>query len=279
MRLGVLLLTLGFAALGSSVASASTHDADVSILIGSFATPRLDVLVGDTVTWRNSSLKAHTVTATDGSWASGQLTPNASFSHRFDGPGAVAYYCQVHPFMRGEVDVHRLLLDAPDDAATPGRPFALSGRAALPAGSNVAIEAGDGALVATATVEPDGVFHAHVTSQSTTTLRAVAGSEASPPVQVLVLDRKVAASARSRHHRVTVRTRVRPASPGTTVVLQLRLKERFGWWPVKRTRLDAASRARFTVRPRHAVRARVVLTASDGATVLARSATLRLTPR
>jgi hypothetical protein len=36
------------------------------------------------------------------------------------------------------------------------------------------------------------------------------------------------------------------------------------------------SRARFTGRPRHAVRARVVLAASDGATVLARRAALRL---
>ncbi|MFN2638436.1 MAG: endolytic transglycosylase MltG, partial [Gemmatimonadaceae bacterium] len=36
--------------------------------------------------------------------------------------------------MRAEVDVHSLLLDAPHDAAAPGQPLVLTGRAALAAG-------------------------------------------------------------------------------------------------------------------------------------------------
>ena len=48
--------------------------------------------------------------------------------------------------------------------------------------------------------------------------------------------------------RRSIDVRASPASPGTRVVLQLRLRERFGWWPVARARLDRRSRAQFTVR-------------------------------
>jgi hypothetical protein len=59
-------------------------------------------------------------------------------------------------------------------------------------------------------------------------------------------------------------------------VLQLKLKERFGWWPVRTTKVGADSKVRFTLPRGRRVPARVLLTASDGATELARSATLRL---
>ena len=84
-------------------------------------------------------------------------------------------------------------------------------------------------------------------------------------MQVLVLDRKIKASERGH----TVTATVAPASPGDTVVLQLHLREHFGWWPVATAQLDAHSRVRFKVTRR--ARARVVLTAADGATPLARS--------
>src|SRR4029079_255382 len=126
--------------------------------------------------------------------------------------GVSAYYCQVHPFMRAEVDVHRLLIDAPHDAAAPGQPYALMGRAALAAGSPVTIEAADGSRVATTTVGAGGAFHAMVSPRTTTSFRAVSGAEASPLVQLLVMDRKVAASSRVHGRRAVVKTRVLPAS-------------------------------------------------------------------
>ena len=91
-----------------------------------------------------------------------------------------------------------------------------------------------------------------------------------------MLDRKVNATARFARKRVTVTAAVTPASPGATVVLQLRLKERFGWWPVRTSKVGADSRVRFTLPRGRKVPMRVLLTASDGATELARSATLRL---
>jgi plastocyanin len=277
MRFPVLLVALvcGLTALGAPVAVADTGGPSVPIYAAAYGASKVDVLAGDTVTWRNDSVRPHTVSAADGSFASARLTARGSFSHRFDAAGVVAYYCQIHPFMRAEVDVHRLLLEAPRDAAAPGRPLSLSGRAALPAGAVVSIQAAGGAEVASATVESGGRFHATVAPRATTTYMAVSGADASPAVQVLVVDRKVKASAHGR----VVRARVLPGSPGATVVLQLHLRERFGWWPVRHAKLDKHSRARFSLRLEHKVRARVVLTAADGVTPLARSGVIRLTPR
>ena len=59
-------------------------------------------------------------------------------------------------------------------------------------------------------------------------------------------------------------------------MLQLKLKERFGWWPVKAAKTKADGTVRFTIPRGRKVQARVLLTASDEATELARSATFRL---
>jgi hypothetical protein len=93
-------------------------------------------------------------------------------------------------------------------------------------------------------------------------------------VQLVVLDHTVALTAVQRRGRTTVGVRVAPAAPGQTVVLQLHLPERFGWWPVAVARLDGRSSARFGVPRRGRVAARVLLTLRDGATELARSRTV-----
>jgi plastocyanin len=277
MRFPVLVLGPFVALAGLAAPVASAEDAPaVSILTMAYGSARTEVLTGDTVSWRNDSIRPHTVSASDGSWTSERLGMHASFSRRFDTDGTVDYYCQIHPGMRAQVEVRSLLLSAPRDAAAPGKPYQLTGRAALPAGSTVSIESDGGGPVATATVDAAGGFRATVTPRATTSYRAVAGDHASPAVQVLVLDRRVEASGHRRRGRIVVGTRVMPASAGATVVLQLHLRERFGWWPVERTRLDDASRARFTLRRGRPVRARVVLVGSDGATPLALSAPFRV---
>ena len=247
----------------------------VPIYNASFATPHLDVLAGDTVTWHNDSLRAHNVNADDGSFASPRLLMSGTFDHRFDTPGTVAYFCQLHPTMRGDVAVHRVLLNAAKEPAGAGKPYVLSGRAALPEGATVSIEAA-GAVAATAKVAAGGTFTATVTPRETTAYTAVADGESAPPVQVLVLDRKVSASQRVRGKKLNIDATVTPASKGATVVLQLKLKEHFGWWPVKAAKLGASSKVRFTLPRGRKVQARVLLTASDAATELARSGTFRL---
>jgi plastocyanin len=253
----------------------------VAIAYASFGTPRLDVLAGDTVTWTNDSVRAHTVTADDGSFDSDRLAGGATFHRRFDAVGATTYYCRLHGFMRGEVDVSRVLLTRPAEPAAPGRPFALAGRAAADPGAAVSIQADMGGgfrEVATATVAADGRLRATVVPTTSASYRAVVGADASPPVALLVLDRRIAAVARTRARRATVTTTVTPASPGATVVLQLRLRDRFGWWPVARAKVGRDGRATLLAPVGRRVRARVVLTLADGATVLARTAPFQLGP-
>jgi plastocyanin len=251
----------------------------VSVGFDAFSPLMLDVLTGDTVNWPNDSARPHTVTADDGSFDSGRIVVRSSFAQRFGAPGTFPYHCTLHPSMRGEVDVHDLLLTSPAAPAGPNRPYPIFGRSALGSGTQVAIEADTGsgfARVATASVGTDGTFAASVIPETTSAFRAVAGTTTSPPVQLIVLDHSIKTAARRlKGGRLRVEATVAPAAPGSRVVLQLHLKDRFGWWPVQMATLDARSHARFVIRQRARVPARVVLTLPDDATILATSATKR----
>jgi plastocyanin len=279
-------LTLAFAVAPASSQHAGDHEGapaiPVSIGFDAVAPQHLDVLAGDTVTWTNDSVRTHTVTADDGSFDSGRLVSDATYTRAFDAPGDTQYHCVLHPFIRGDVRASRLLLTPPSQPAASTRPYPITGRAALPAGSAVSIEADRGsgfAPVATTAVAADGTFTAGVVPGTTATYRAVAGADSSPPVTLLVLDRRLAVRVqRERGGRVTIRATASPASPGASVVLQLFLREHFGWWPVERAKLDRASAARFALRVRRRVAARVLLTLPDGATPLAVSRTARVGP-
>ena len=68
--------------------------------------------IGDTVTWENVDNAAHTVTS--GSPADGPdgvfdssliMAGGATFSHTFDDAGTYDYFCMVHPWMAGTVNV------------------------------------------------------------------------------------------------------------------------------------------------------------------------------
>jgi len=243
--------------------------------------PVLDVLAGETVTWTNESARVHTVTADDGSFDSGRLASSQTFTHRFTTAGPAPYHCTLHPLIQGLVDVRELLLDAPEQAGAPQRPYSLTGRAALPSGSDVSIEADGGAgfaPVAAARVGDDGRFAARVVPAATASYRAVAGGVASPPVRLLVLDRRIALTVRRAGGHVQVRARVTPASRGGLVVLALYLPERFGWWPVRQAILGRDSSARFELHTRRRLRARVRYTLADGATALATSRTVHVGP-
>lgn len=66
----------------------------VGIRDGFFQPQHLVVAPGSTVVWINQSTQQHTVTADDGSFASGTLSPNATYSHVFNTPGTYPYYSQ-----------------------------------------------------------------------------------------------------------------------------------------------------------------------------------------
>ncbi len=81
--------------------------AQVEVVIEGFAFKPdvLNISVGTIVIWRNNDAVAHTVTARDNSFDSGNMAPNATFSHLFEQSGTFDYYCRIHPSMTGKVIV------------------------------------------------------------------------------------------------------------------------------------------------------------------------------
>jgi aldose sugar dehydrogenase len=73
----------------------------------------INIKAGDTVTWINVDVIAHTVTSgkdwnrlTSGKlFHSGSIISNTAYSHTFASPGVYDYICKFHPDMKGEVVV------------------------------------------------------------------------------------------------------------------------------------------------------------------------------
>jgi plastocyanin len=61
-----------------------------------FAPPTVHIAPGQSVQWTNPSVLAHTVTADDSTFDSGNVDPGGTFSWSFDTPGTYQYYCQPH---------------------------------------------------------------------------------------------------------------------------------------------------------------------------------------
>ena len=93
---------------------------------------RLDVLVGTTVTWRNTDRSTHTVTEDDDVFDSGHIRPGGEFAQAFTKTGRFEFHCTIHRFMRGAVSVFDVVLRGPQDPLPAGRRAALEGVA--PAG-------------------------------------------------------------------------------------------------------------------------------------------------
>jgi plastocyanin len=247
----------------------------VTVQFAAFSPTPLDVLPGETVVWTNMSERTHTVTSDAGAFASGSLLPGSRFSWTFTAVGPFPYHCTIHPGMIGEVDVRHVTLTSLPPAAVPaGTRVEMSGRTADPAVPVRVERSLDGthfAAVATATPTAAGDWSATVPARATADYRAVSDAGVSEVRRLLVSDRHV--RVRARHGRVSVT--VTPSDPTAVVVLQERLRDRFGWWPVARRHLDYVSTASFRVR-RHPVRARVVLVDEDGWTPLAISRVLKI---
>ena len=99
-----------------SATAAQTGNAQIVMITtdssGSFAfsPATLTIKAGTTVTWKNTTAVAHTVTSDDGkSFDSGTSNPIAAqsgtFSFTFTTPGTFAYHCEIHPFMKATIIV------------------------------------------------------------------------------------------------------------------------------------------------------------------------------
>ncbi|MBV8363301.1 MAG: cupredoxin family copper-binding protein [Candidatus Eremiobacteraeota bacterium] len=104
----VLLIFSIAAVLAIAVAQSGSTAPETSVVhIASFAFKPQALVVhpGDTVTFINDDSVAHTVTAEDKSFDSGNLDQNAKFSKTFDKAGTFKYICTYHPMMKGTIVV------------------------------------------------------------------------------------------------------------------------------------------------------------------------------
>lgn len=281
------LLVAGVA-LGALAPSAQAESVLVSMGNTAFLPGQVDILVGDTVAWRNASTKTHNVRFGDGSFDSGRIAPREAANTSFAAPGTFAYVCTIHDGMDGEVSVHPLLISGPRGAVRRGASVALHLRVPENPGTVTIEEDSGGGWVPVATAGPPpsgheghagpGTLHAAVVPPGSASYRAVSAAGVSPELRVQVSDGTQLAVAAKRVRRGGSRVDVRaaPAEPRARIVLQLKLRERFGWWPVARGRLNRRSRATFRVRGRAGAPARAVLVGGDWVTPLATSPVVRL---
>lgn len=110
--IAVLFITVAFFACSKSDDSGygnnggSSSGSSVSIKYMAFSVGTLTVTAGTTVTWTNNDGTAHTVTADDGSFDSGDIPAGGKYSHKFTAAGTVAYHCMIHPMMKATVKVN-----------------------------------------------------------------------------------------------------------------------------------------------------------------------------
>lgn len=98
------LLTLG--AESREPASSAGETIAVDILDFAFETSSLEVAVGTTVTFTNTSTIVHNVAFDDPLLGhSPMLQPGESFSVTFTAPGTYPFHCVPHPTMQGEIVV------------------------------------------------------------------------------------------------------------------------------------------------------------------------------
>ncbi len=95
----------GVAAAGPVVSIPSGAAMQTSTMYYSPSTITVVIGVNNTVTWVNNDDAPHTVTASDGSFNSGNLNAGQSWTFTFTTPGTYAYSCAYHPWMKGTVIV------------------------------------------------------------------------------------------------------------------------------------------------------------------------------
>lgn len=102
-----LAFAVALAGLGplAPVTSAFAAGTEVTIENFTFKPTQVSVAKGATVTFRNVDDIPHSVVASDGSFHSKALDTGDEFTHTFTASGEFAFFCGLHPFMRGKVTV------------------------------------------------------------------------------------------------------------------------------------------------------------------------------
>ena len=91
---------------GVLVARAQTSSSAVEIHNFTFTPQTLTVKAGTTVTWTNKDDTPHGIASANNVFKKSQaLDTDDSYSFTFATPGTYAYFCYVHPFMKGTIVV------------------------------------------------------------------------------------------------------------------------------------------------------------------------------
>jgi plastocyanin len=105
MRLRIATLVAALALLGLPATAPAQTGTTVHIKNYTFVPASLTVVAGTTVTFVNDDDEPHTATARDKSFDSEAIDTNGSWQHTFTKPGTYAYFCEMHPYMKGTLVV------------------------------------------------------------------------------------------------------------------------------------------------------------------------------
>ena len=91
-------------AFGVSIPSGtSTHGCELIPLC--YNPYRARIQIGDTITWTNNDSVTHRVVSSTGIFNSGDIISGQTFSRTFNSAGVFDYFCTIHPWMSGVVEV------------------------------------------------------------------------------------------------------------------------------------------------------------------------------
>lgn len=121
------------------------------------------VAAGTMVAWVNHGRIRHTVTSTSSVFDSGLMSPEGVYSVTFDTPGTYPYLCDIHPAMRGTIEVYAA------DGAVP--PAAVATPAPTPVSTTSATPAAAGASTRDIQIVDNAFEPRSVTAATGTTLR------------------------------------------------------------------------------------------------------------
>jgi len=102
---GILCAAALAAALGAPPVQPAGKPHTVTIEGMKFAPERIEVAVGDTITWINKDFLPHSVTAPAARLESGDLASSQTWKFTPRKKGEIDYICRLHPVMRGVVVV------------------------------------------------------------------------------------------------------------------------------------------------------------------------------
>jgi plastocyanin len=88
------------AAAGDSAAGGTIVAKDIA-----YNPTEITVKVGDTITFKNEDGFAHTFTADDGAFDSGNVDGGGEFQFTPDAAGSIAFHCKIHSNMKGTITV------------------------------------------------------------------------------------------------------------------------------------------------------------------------------